>query len=130
MTLNATEIFSLSRLGFIFYERGRPQKALAIFHGLLHLDPNYAYGWYIVGLIRRDQEDLPGAVEALEHALTCAPQHWAARVALAELYHRSEQLAHALSTLKPMLRLAEENRPALEQATLRRAKTLWHCWQR
>jgi tetratricopeptide (TPR) repeat protein len=124
MTLDDTELWSLSRLGFLLYSRGRLEDAAAIFHGLLQIRPKAAYCWYALGLVRRDQEAFRGAVECLNQAVACDGQFWAARVALAELLRQNGYAQDASAVLEPVTRATEIDVPAV-----RRGRALWRCWQ-
>lgn len=124
MTLDDTEVWSLSRLGFLLYTRERLEEAAAVFHGLLQLRPKDAYCWYALGLVRRDQEAFRGAVECLNQAVACDDAFWAARVALAELLRENGYPQDAAAVLEPVARAGELDEPAV-----RRGRTLWRCWQ-
>ncbi|QDG51653.1 tetratricopeptide repeat protein [Persicimonas caeni] len=125
MALDDVEAWSLSRLGFLFYSRGRLAQAAAIFHGLLQLRPRGAYQWYALGLVRRDQGDFRGAVESLNQALSCDANLWPARVALAELLRGQGYAQDAAAVLAPLVRSGDSSTPAV-----RRGRALWRCWQR
>lgn len=129
MILNDTEIWSLSRLGFLLYRREHFDEAGAIFYGLLHLQPRLPYGWYVLGLIRRDQGDASEAAQALQHALSCDAEFWAARVVLAELYYQNGRPSEAQKILKPILS-ARPSEDLAATAAIRRGRVLWGCWQR
>lgn len=125
MALDATEVWSLSRLGFLFYSRGRLAEAAAIFHGLRQIQPREAYHWYAMGLIRRDQGDFRGAVESLNQAIGCDGELWAARVALAELLRGQGYGQDATAVLQPVVQATESN-----DAAVRRGRALWRSWQK
>lgn len=128
MILDDTEIWSISRLGHVLFSRGRLDEAVALFHGLLHLDPRSAYAWYMVGLIRQERADVAGAAKALQNALSCDARHWPARVALAELLFRNGRRTDADAALRPLLDAPPgETNPDLA-AALRRGRALWACW--
>ncbi|TDP75273.1 tetratricopeptide repeat protein [Bradymonas sediminis] len=129
MILNDTEIWSLSKLGFVLYMREHHEEAAAIFRGLLHLQPRLPYSWYVLGLIRRDQGDAGEAAQALKHALSCDAEFWAARVVLAELFYQNGRPGEALTILKPILG-ARRTQDATRDAAIRRGRALWKCWQR
>lgn len=129
MTPDAAEIWSLSRLGYTLYLHQRLEDAQAIFSGLLYLRPDFVYGWYITGLIRRDLGELSAAARALEFALSCDPKHLPARLALAELRHQLGELPAAQELLRPLILKPDPKPHTLERAALRRAKTLWRRWR-
>jgi len=128
MILNDTEIWSLSKLGFVLYMREHHEEAAAIFRGLLHLQPRLPYSWYVLGLIRRDQGDAGEAAQALKHALSCDAEFWAARVVLAELFYQNGRPGEAQAILKPILG-ARISQDATRDAAIRRGRALWKCWQ-
>jgi|GEM_PF-2444922 len=128
MILNDTEIWSLSRLGLLLFEREHFDEAAAIFGGLLHLQPRLPYSWYVLGLIRREQGDVGEAAQALKNALSCDAEFWAARVVLAELFYQNGRGAEAQKILKPVLGArAFADAPAVD--AIRRGRALWRCWQ-
>jgi tetratricopeptide (TPR) repeat protein len=129
MTLDDTEIWSLSRLGYLLYSRGRLDEAASIFRGLLHLQPRLAYGWYALGLIRRDQGDPRNAAESLQRAINSDPTLWAARLALAELLFQNGRRADAQTILKPLLDASPATDQPSTDPAVRRGQTLWKCWQ-
>ncbi len=120
--LDDLELWSVAKLGFVLYSRERLEEAAAIFHGLLQLRPRWPYGWYALGLARRDQGDLRGAVESLNQAVSHDAQFWEARVALAELLYANGYKQDAATMLQPVL-----NADAAH-AAVRRGQTLWRCW--
>lgn len=124
MTIGETEVWSLSRLGFLFYSRGRLERAAAIFHGLLQVVPRNAYCWYALGLVRRDQGDFRGAVECLNQAVGCDGRFWKARVALAELLRKNGYGQDALAVLEPVRQAMDS-----DDAAVRRGQALWRCWR-
>jgi tetratricopeptide (TPR) repeat protein len=123
-TLDGTELWSLSRLGFLLYSRGRLTEAAAIFHGVIQLRPDAAYCWYALGLVRRDQDAFRGAVECLNHAVACDAHFWAARVALAELLREHGYLQDASAVLEPVIEASER-----DSLSVRRARALARCWR-
>lgn len=128
MILNNTEVWSVSRLGYVLYLREHLDEAAAIFRGLLHLQPRLPYGWYILGLIRRDQGHASEAAQALKHALSCDAEFWVARVVLAELFYTNGRPGEAREILKPVLG-APLSQDASTDAAIRRGRALWMCWQ-
>ncbi len=124
MNLDDTEVWSLARLGFLFYSRGRYEEAGAIFHGLVQVRPSNAYSWYALGLVRHEQGAFRGAVESLNQAVSCDPQMWRARAALAELLYQNGYKQDAGAVLEPML---QPSAPADDRA-VRRGRVLWRCW--
>lgn len=129
MILNDTEVWSVCQLGLLLYEREHFDEAAAIFNGLLHLQPRLAYGWYMLGLVRRAQGQPSEAAQALKNALSCEADFWASRVVLAELYYQNGRAAEAQKILKPVLGArAAKDVPAAE--AIRRGRALWRCWQR
>jgi tetratricopeptide (TPR) repeat protein len=122
MMLDDTELWSLSRLGWLLYSRERLEEAAAIFHGLLQLRPQAAYCWYALGLVRRDQGDFRGAVECLNQAIGCDSQQWPARVALAELLRGNGYNQDASAVLEPVTRAVAGD------AAVRRGQALFRCW--
>lgn len=121
--LDSIEVWSLSRLGFLFYSHGRLVEAAAIFHGLRQLRPREPYHWYAMGLIRRDQGDFRGSVESFNQALGYDPSFWVARVALAELLKGQGYAQDATVVLEPLVRDATSTVPAVQ-----RGRALWKCW--
>ncbi|MBI3789773.1 MAG: tetratricopeptide repeat protein, partial [Gemmatimonadetes bacterium] len=79
---------------------GRVAEAVTSIEGVLARVPNAPQAWANLGLLRRDQRDLDGAVQALERALALDPK---SALALAEL---SSTLV-ALGRLAPARRAAE-----------------------
>ncbi|MFP4597412.1 MAG: tetratricopeptide repeat protein [Persicimonas sp.] len=124
MNFDDTEVWSLARLGFLFYSRGRLEEAGAIFHGLVQIRPVNAYSWYALGLVRREQGAFRGAVECLNEAISCDPKMWRARAALAELLYAHGYKQDAGAVLEPLL---GPSAPADEPA-VRRGRVLWRCW--
>jgi tetratricopeptide (TPR) repeat protein len=124
MTIDDTELWSLSKLGFVLYSRERLNRAGALFHGLVQLRPQAAYCWYALGLVRRDQGAFREAVESLNQAVSCDGRFWKARVALAELLHANGYDQDARAVLEPLL-----DASVSADRAVRRGRTLWRCWR-
>lgn len=101
MNLTDTETWSLARVGFLYYLHRRLEDAAALFGGLTELRPDHAYGWYALGLVRREMGDFRGAVEALNQAVSVDGAMWPARLALAELLYDSGYVDDARAVLEP-----------------------------
>lgn len=123
MSLDETEVWSLSKFGYVLYSRRRLAESGAIFDGLVQLRPSNAYCWYGLGLVRREQGDFRGAVESLNEAVKRDPRMWRARVTLAELLRAHGYRDDANNVLSPILQAS-----APEEAPVRRGQTLWRCW--
>lgn len=94
-----TELWSLCKLGYQLYARGRYADARSIFEGLVALDDQLEYPWHALGLVARKCDDPARAEECLRRRLELAPDADASRVELAEVLYETGRVEEALSLL-------------------------------
>jgi len=123
MTLSATEIWSLCKLGHQLYSRERYEDARRIFEGLVALDDTLEYPWHALGLIARRRDDPGRAADCLQRRLELDPGAGESRVLLAEILYESGRRDRARETLAPFAR-----RPDDDSEAARRGRVLLERW--
>lgn len=94
------------KLGLSRYRAGRVEPAGAALQQALKLDPGMGEAHYVLGLVLRDQNQLPAARRALEEAARRLPaSQTAPREALAEVYGLEGQHAKAINELEALAAL-------------------------
>lgn len=87
---------------------GKPHEALPLFTQLTKLKPQTFEYWNNLGLIAREAGDTATAEEALQHALTLAPQHADVHYNLGLLYLQQKRWLDARESLLDAARLATD----------------------
>ncbi|HEV8363395.1 MAG TPA: protein kinase [Gemmatimonadaceae bacterium] len=91
-----------AELGWMLHLTGRSDDALRQLDQLLQLDPNYAHGHFIRGIVLTQQAEYPGAIAALRKALTLGGFYAFAQGVLVYALARAKQrpeAEHALAEL-------------------------------
>lgn len=101
---------ALFNLGMVLSDQGRIKEALELLVRLVSMIPNHARAWIAIGVARSRSDDLPGAAEALERAVTIDPSDgYAQRTLGAILGQIGDDLESAIEHLKmASLRLPED----------------------
>lgn len=92
------------------------EKALAIVHRIIEINPFYISGYTLLGEIQFSRKDIQGAIQSFEKALQIDPENKDAHLALSAIYgndlkNRHESLKHALLLLEsdPTDEMAKHN---------------------
>ena len=112
-TLDNKQHWSIAQLGYQHFERGRLNDARTIFEGLITLEPQYDYGWRILGEIAQKQNQHDVAIEYFKKSMQINGNDPGHRVALVQLYLQNQQRDAAWELLSPM------------RAYFQRPKTSW-----
>lgn len=86
--------------GTILFHDEEWDKALAVFRGVLKLDPSSATAHQFMGMIERKQGDLAAAKEYLAEALELKPDNVTACLEIAEIHETQKEDAEALAVLQ------------------------------
>ncbi|MEQ8196084.1 MAG: tetratricopeptide repeat protein, partial [Rhodospirillales bacterium] len=98
--------------GLEHHQAGQLDQAAAVYRDLLKRHPDHAEGWYHLGGIAYQKNDWPGAVEALQKALSLKPDYVEALNVLGVSYKNLDRPDEALACLQKAVAL----RPDLADA--------------
>ena len=104
-------------LGRRRWERGDRDGALRAFARFLETRSEFADVHYMVGTLREQGDDLPGAAESLREALRLNPGYAEAMVALASIYERLGEFARSRALAERVAQLALPSAGALDATT-------------
>lgn len=94
------------KLGLSRYRAGRNDAAATALQQALKLDPALGDAYYLLGLVQRDQDNLPAARRSLEEAARRLPaSQTAPREALAEVYALEGEPTKAINELEALAAL-------------------------
>ena len=99
------------------WERGDREGALRAFARFLETRREFADVHYMVGTLREQGDDLPGAAESLREALRLNPGYAEAMVALASVYERLGEFARSRALAERVAQLALPSAGALDATT-------------
>ena len=92
--------------GKTYYEEGNYDKAKIEFRNVLQIDPKYAEGYYMVGLLEEKKQNYQPAFANYLKAVELDPKHVNAQAKLGRLYLMSGDVVKAKETLDKMTTLA------------------------
>lgn len=105
----------------LLQQMGGIQSVMAALQQRLQQHPNDAYGWYLLGRLYVNNNQMPSAIEALTRANRLQPQQSSIELSLAEalyLSHHSIQQQHAKHLLNQLLQRDPNNPGALNLLAL------------
>lgn len=118
--ITGPEMMQMAVQGFTLYENGRYKDAKVVFEGLSSLDPKEAYYLTALGAVCLAENDVDGALVALDAALKLDKKDLAAFVNRGEALLRKGDIAKAAHDFKSAIDLD----PKGEDPLTRRAKIL------
>ena len=103
--LNRASAVPMFRAGLAFAEAGMQLEATNALGAAVQRDPNMDRAWYNLGLLRSQQGDIPGAIDALSKAEAAASQVPDYPYAAATIHLRAGDRAAALEAVRRTLSL-------------------------
>ena len=106
--LNPKEIWSITRLAYWYFDRGRLHEAEALSRGLIALDPRNGEAWLYFAESRRHQGDLQAATRAYAEAARHLPDRPDILLRLGRSYLRANERTKARDALLRARACAQE----------------------
>ena len=101
-----------AKLGNTLGLLGQVEEAEAALGQAVTLEPKHAYGWYALGVLRKQRGSLGPAAEAFERAAAHAPDKPEYLTSLGAAYSRVRKFDAAVGTFERLVRLQPSSAPA------------------